>query len=1477
VASDAERQEPLSPVKQALLEVRRLRARLEAAERSATEPVAIVGIGCRFPGGARDPEAFWQLLRDGVDAVGEIPRERWDVDAYFDADPDAAGRMYVRHGAFLTEVDRFDAAFFGISPREARSMDPQQRLLLEVAWEALEHGGQAPDRLAGTATGVFVGIGTNDYAHLQARAGAIDQVDPYFATGTAHSVAAGRLSYVLGLRGPSVAVDTACSSSLVAVHLACHSLRLGECRVALAAGCNLILWPDLTVNFCRARLLSPAGRCRTFDAAADGYVRGEGVGAVVLKRLTDALADGDRVLAVIRGSAVNQDGRTSGLTVPNGPSQEALIRQALAAARMEPGRVSYVETHGTGTALGDPIETRALGAALGGLRPDGSRIAIGSVKTNIGHLEAAAGIAGLIKVVLALQHAELPAHLHLTTPSPHIAWNELPLEVVTERRRWVEPRGPRVAGVSSFGFSGTNAHVILEEAPPAAAPEVGERPAYVLPLSARSPVALRELAARFARHLTEAPGPRLADVCFTAGVGRSHLGHRAAVVAAGADEIAGRLRALAAGAEAEDVFTGSARAVDTPRVAFLFTGQGPQHPGMGARLYALEPAFREAFDACAAALDPHLEPPLHTIVAAGAEASVELDEARHAQPAMFAIEYALAAMWRVWGVEPAAVIGHSLGEYAAACVAGVLSLDDAARLVALRGRVMDALPPGAMAAVWASEADVVPRLTPHGGRLAIAAINAPGQVVISGSVEAVRTVGADLEREGVRVRPLTMTHAFHSPMVEPALAPLVAEAAGLEHREPRIAMVSNVSGRLVGPGELTAAYWGRHARMPVRFAEGLAALRAEGIDVFLEVGPHPALIPLGPQCVAEEATWLATLRRGEDDWTCVLQTLGALYARGVDVDWSAIERGRPRRRVALPTHPFQRVRHWIDAAPARPTGHVVPPGEAWARALAAGRRQAEQGPLDLAAASYPARWAVLGRLSEAYMAAALVELGCFTRAGERHTAAGLAARWDLPPARRHLLARWLARLADAGLLAREGDELVSLAALTAAPLAQRRAEARAALADTAPLLDYVERCGARLAAVLAGGESPLETLFPGGSVETAEYLYQAWPVIRYVNGLARAVVEAWIAAQPADLALRAIEIGAGTGGTTSALLPALPASRTVYHYTDVSTFFFGHAARKFAAYPFLRTGLLDLERAPAEQGWSAGSYHLVVAANVLHATQDLDRTLAHVRSLLAPGGLLVVCEGTEHLPWFDVTTGLIEGWQRFDDQWRVDHPLLTPARWTEALRAHGFEAVAAFPEPGSPATALAHHVIVAMVPADPGAVGAGAAPEDAALAPAVAGLEDGGTLAGSSAVQELRDRLAGLPAGDRLETLVGYVREAVARVLRLDAPEELDRRHRLMELGVDSLMALELRKRLGAGLGLARPLPATLIFDHPSIEAVARLLARELEPAPPRGERPAVSAAAPAAAPSRLAVEDVERLADADVEALLLKRLEHLR
>jgi acyl transferase domain-containing protein len=869
----------------------------------------VIGVGCRFPGGVTGPEAFWAMLRRGTDAIAEIPADRWDARAHYDADPTTPGTLATRWGGFLDQVDRFDAHFFGISPREAVSMDPQQRLLLEVSWEALEHAGQTAARLAGSRTGVFVGASTNDYAHAQTKTASLDHLDAYFATGNSHSVSSGRLSYLLGLHGPSLSVDTACSSSLVAIHLACQSLRNGECRQAIAGGVNVILLPDLGVALSKARMMASDGRCKTFDARADGFVRSEGCGMVVLKRLSDAEADGDTILALVRGSAVNQDGRSSGLTAPNGPAQTLVIAEALANARVQAAQIGYVETHGTGTALGDPIEVQALAAALGPGRPSTRPVMLGSVKTNIGHLEAAAGVAGFIKAVLALQHREIPPHLHLVEPNPHIAWAELPVTVPRTATPWPAEGGSRFAGVSSFGFSGTNAHVVLEERPEASGPE-SATPAvpHVLTVSARDGAALRELAARWSTHLETTPGVAVADVCFTANVGRGPFAQRAACVVESLPQAREALARLAA-AQTNATLAGRAMGA-APAVAFVFPGQGSQYADMGRELYASEPVFRAALQECEAALAGAAS---SAVVAVLRGQGGALEDTADAQPAMFAIQVALAALWRSWGVEPAYVIGHSVGEFAAACVAGALEVGDTIRLVAARGRLMQALPSGGqMVAVFAPAARVAAAVARHPEAVSIAAVNGPGHVVIAGAAAAVAAVLDELAAEGIRSRRLTVGHAFHSPLMEPVLADLGRVAAGVRGTTARIGWVSTVTGALVADA-VDAGYWRQQARQAVRFDAAVATLESLGCDTFVEVGPGVTLTALGARR-EPKALWAASLRPGRGERRQLLESAAALWVRGVEVAWSRIGGGERRRHVALPTYPFQRERYWWSDA-----------------------------------------------------------------------------------------------------------------------------------------------------------------------------------------------------------------------------------------------------------------------------------------------------------------------------------------------------------------------------------------------------------------------------------------------------------------------------------------------------------------------------------------------------------------------------------
>ncbi|SRR5579862_104310 len=1101
----------LAPMQQAILDIRSLRTRLEASELRQRAPVAIVGMACRFPGGADTLRSYWRLLSEGIDAVGEIPADRWDPSAWYDPNPDAPGKMSTRWGGFLRDVDRFDAEFFGISDREAVSIDPQHRLLLEVAFEALEDAGLPAQSLFGTSAGVFVGISSFDYGQLRGQTGDRSEMDAYHATGVAHSAASGRLAYYLGLQGPSLSIDTACSSSLVAVHLACQSLRAGECRAALAGGVNLILSPEIHIALSKARMMAPDGRCKAFDDRADGFVRSEGCGIVVLKLLNDALADGDRIHAVIRGSACNQDGRSSGLTAPNGPSQTAVLRAAWRAAGVQPGQLGYVETHGTGTALGDPIEAGALAAALEGAP---GALPLGSVKTNLGHMEAAAGIGGLIKTALALENEELPPNLHFQTPSRNVVWDRL--KVVREKTAWPRGSKPRLAGVSSFGFSGTNVHIVLEEAPPPAPAETRpERSCHLLTLSALGEPALREVAARYAAALRT--GCSLADFAYTANAGRSHFPHRAAVVAASAEEAAAMLDAL--------------------------------------------------------------------------------DEA-----------------------------------------------------------------------------------------------------------------------------PLGRADPLNPPEV-----------------------------------------------------------------VFTSGAPPPS----------ERKT---------------LEALARLYVQGARVDWKAVDRGWQRRLIDIPGYPWKRRRYWFPVIP-RPTED-----ERWQAVLAAGDRQAAQAPLDLLLHTYPDKYRLLDRLATSYIVRAFQALGAVKNG---LSASDLVDFHGVLPLYRNLMERWLRKLAGVQL----PDSAVESLESEAIPL----------FADAPMLLDYVKGCGRLLAPILTGRTSPLDTLFPGGSLDLAEAIYHRAALSRYFNAIAGALAGAF--AQGRDGPLRILEVGAGTGGTTASILPMLPADRTAYTFTDVSEFFSDHAARRFKDFGFLKFGLLDLERAPESQGYGAGQYDMVVAANVLHATKYLGQTLDFVRGLLRGGGVLLLYEVTDPPSYFDVSIALIEGWQKSADPNHDTGPLLSAGEWKKRLLQHGFQETASWPPAGSPAEALGSRVFAARATGCARVSPAPTPPVIPAREPAADRAED------------ILASLAEAPESEHAEMLTAFVRREVARVLRRAGQTEIPRDQPLMDLGLDSLMAVELRNNLGRSLQLAKGLPATLMFDYPTIADIAAFLLAQRAPL-------------------------LDGLSDADVERLLKNKLE---
>ncbi len=908
----AERIGALSPLKRAILTIEELEERLRLGGEGSPEPIAVIGLGCRFPGGGDGPEAFWRLLAEGVDASVPVPADRWDIDAWYDADRSVPGKMNMRRAGFLPAVDRFDPRFFGIAPREAASIDPQHRLLLEVAWEALEDAGIRPDRLDGSPAGVFVGLYANNYTLIGRGGPDAGVIDAWSAAGGHSSAAPGRVSYLLGLTGPSLAVDTACSSSLVAVHLAVRSLLAGECDLALAGGVHLLLFPEALVASTKLGATAPDGRCKAFDAAADGFGHGEGCGIVVLKRLSDARAAGDRVLAVIRGSAVNQDGRSSSLTAPNGVAQENVVRAAIAKAGVSPALVGYVEAHGTGTPLGDPIEANALSAVYG---PGRARpLRIGSVKTNLGHLEAAAGIAGLIKVVLALGHRQIPPSLHFRTWNPEIERSPGGLEIPGALGDWEPIDGRRVAGVSAFGFAGTNAHVVVEEAPDEGVPSSGRegaaaalgRAERLLVLSARDEASLAELAGRWDAHLATSPGP-WPDLCWTAATGRARSPVRMSLVAADPAEARARLAGALAARHRAAVTAG------TPRLAFLFTGQGSQYAGMGRELDGVEPLFTGALDRCEEALAGRLGRPLRRVLF---DEPALLGQTRFAQVALFALEYSLAAVLEGWGIRPAALLGHSLGEYVAAAVAGVLPLEEAIGLVETRGRLMQALPAGgAMAALFCGSGPVHELLARTGGSLgnaagvSVAAENGPSATVVSGPEAGVAWVEQELSRRGGESRRLDVSHAFHSGLIEPALPGLERAASSLAHAAPRIPVIGNLTGRSVDVFD--ASYWSAHARGTVRFAEGIATLQALGCGTFVEVGPQPVLLAMAREVDASLAG-VGLLRRGVDGWRSLLEAVGWLFTRGIEPRWEAIEGGRTRGRVSVPRSPFRRERFWLE-------------------------------------------------------------------------------------------------------------------------------------------------------------------------------------------------------------------------------------------------------------------------------------------------------------------------------------------------------------------------------------------------------------------------------------------------------------------------------------------------------------------------------------------------------------------------------------
>jgi acyl transferase domain-containing protein/thioesterase domain-containing protein/SAM-dependent methyltransferase len=1385
------------------------------------EAIAIIGMAGRFPG-ADGPEALWarlcagdecltQLTDEELDAAG-VPRETY-------RDP-----RYVRARGRLreAEVQGFDHAFFGMSLREAELTDPQHRLFLECAWEALERAGHDPRHHRGPI-GVFGGAASPGYLvhHVHARTPLGDIVSELPALlGNDKDHLCTRTSYKLDLRGPSLTVQSACSTGLVAVHAACQSLLGYQCDLALAGAVSLTFPLDAGYLHQPGNIASPDGHCRAFDARAEGAVGGDGVAVVALKRLSEALADGDHIHAVILGVAINNDGAAKvGYTAPSLDGQAEVIAMAHALAQVNAGSIGYVEAHGTGTALGDPIEIAALTRAFrSSTRAEGS-CAVGSLKTNLGHLNTAAGIAGLIKATLAVEHGLIPASLHFETPSPAIDFTRSPFYVSRTLHPFPEGAGPRRAGVSAFGIGGTNAHAVLEQAP-AVAPRAWARPRLIFPLSARSPEALEAASQRLAEALLQHPERDLADVAHTLQIGRRAFAQRRFICASTREEALAALRTPGPS-------TSAGRAPEQASVVFLFPGQGAQHAAMAAELHRDEPVFREHFDRCAALLAPTLGVDLRALL--GTE-QLARDPAL-VQPALFSVEYALARLWMHWGITPAAMLGHSLGEYVAACLAGVFSLEDVLALVAARGKLMASLPAGAMLAVPCGEQEA--RALCSAG-LSLAAVNGPQAAVLSGPLAAIEALERRLIAEGRSGTRLRASHAFHSAMMDPILDDFRAALRRVRFHAPRIPYLGNLRGTWVSEAEATdPEHWIGHLRGTVRFADGLAELASLERGVLLEVGPGRSLGALALQRAKETATPVisslpsASSAGGEGE--ALIEAVGRLWIAGAPIDWRARDEG-DRRRVPLPTYPFERQRCWIDRPHAIDhRGPALPDlGEAEQRI----RATLAIRPIE----SYPGLEQALDGYCAQQVLASLKGQGVDTRAGQRHARGELARRLGILPSLARLFDALLLILAEDGLV-RLDDEALTFteAGARGADLPALRRDLDARYPELRGIYDLVDHCVAHYPEALAGKVPAIGVLYPGGSArlveESAQHTVEHRSERVYITLLVEAVTRL-AAASPARL--RILEIGGGRGTLTWPLLEALQ-GRADYHFTDLGKVFLDDAAEEAARRGLaasLTFGPLDISMDPRAQGLDAGSFDLVVGFNVVHAARDVPAALQNLAALLAPGGVIGLVEVVKTRRWDTLTWGLAEGWWHHADALRERSPLLDLDTWQRALGEAGFAGAAAYPRGADERARQDHGLILARRGEST------TAPIAPRAAPRVT-TSPRARAAGGAAYVAPRSEI---------ERKVAAVCEEIVGAARIGVLDDL------YELGADSLVTLRIMDRLRRDPTLQ--VPAGAAFRGATVEKIAAAIgggdrapggSSPLVPLQPGGTRPPLFFVHPAA------------------------------
>ena len=1256
--------------------------------------IAIIGIAGRFPG-AKNVEEFWQNLQNGVESISFFSNEELlssGIEKAVLTDPN-----YVKARAVLEDVELFDASFFGFNPREAEVTDPQQRLFLECAWQAIENAGYNCETYE-KPIGVYAGTSMNSYFfNLYSNKNLINSVDSFqLLIGSDKDFLTTRVSYKLNLEGPSYTVQTACSTSLVAVHLACQSLLNGECDMALAGGVSISASRKAGYFYKDGAIGSPDGHCRAFDAKAQGTVSGEGVGIVVLKRLEDALADGDSIHAVIKGSAINNDGSFKvSYTAPRIDTQAKVIRTAQVVAEVEPETITYIEAHGTGTSLGDPIEIAALTQAFRGSTEKKGFCAIGSVKTNIGHLDAAAGVTGLIKTVLALKHKQIPPSLHFEQPNPQIDFTNSPFYVNTILSEWKTNGTPRRAGVSSFGIGGTNAHVILEEAP-AIETSATSRPWQLLLLSAKTSTALETATTNLTTHLQLHPDLNLADVAHTQCVGRRAFDHRRMVVC---QDINDAVKALSI-IDPQRVFTHDQQPFNRP-IVFMFSGQGTQDVNMGRELYQSEPTFTRVVDNCCELLKPHLALDLRHVLypneAQKDRATEQLQQTFVAQPALFTIEYALAKLWMAWGVHPETMIGHSIGEYVAATLAGVFSLEDALALVATRGRLMQQLPTGEMLSVQLPEQEVQPLL---GREMSLAASNGPAYCVVSGPSEAIERLHQKLQEKGVGCRRLHTSHAFHSQMMEPILEPFSQSLQKVTLNLPKIPFVSNVSGTWITAAEATdPQYWVKHLRQTVRFSSGIAELIKTRDRILLEIGPGRTLSTFAKQHHVDELVVLTSLRHPQEqhsDVAFLLNTLGRLWLFGVKVDWSGFYANEQRHHIPLPTYPFERQRYWIELEKQSLLAGLQPISTAtqlWKSLVEAGKLQASVSIASFDEQTYLANKQSLDNLCTAYINLALRNNGAFSNSKDQYSLEELFEQYHIIHRYKQLLGRWLDVLVMQGHLEQKQDFYTNLVPCSTDYLNALVEEAKIRWVERPQALNIVTECGENLPSVLRGEQEPLGLYFSAAE-KTAASSNPESLLDTYFKGIIRASMEQVVKLLPPDVNLRILEIGGGTGIATTELLRVLPPKQTKYTFTDVGGWFLNRAQEKFSAYPFVEYRFLDIEKVPTEQGYSNHSFDVVVAVNVLHITRNMGETLEHVRSLLAPGGFLLLWEITKPQLNFDITDGLLMN--PVEDEGRSrGNPFLSKEQWHQALQNHGFVEVTVL----SNTEAFEHHVFVAQASA----------------------------------------------------------------------------------------------------------------------------------------------------------------------------------